>query len=174
MNIDEKKAIVATIVEKLQNNSHFYVTDSAGLNAENTSKLRRKCFDNDVELLVVKNTLFRKALEQVGGNEYAEMYPTLIGNSTVMFANAASLPAKLIKEIRKEGKEKPFLKSAFVEECIYVGDCQLDALVAVKSKNELIGEVIGLLQSPMQSLIGALNSGGNTIAGIVKTLSEKE
>lgn len=173
MNIEEKKAIVATIVEKLQNNAHFYVTDSGDLDAATTSKLRRQCFDKNIELLVVKNTLLRKALEQVEGN-FEEIYPTLKGFTAVMFTNTANKPAKLIKEIRNTGKNKPLIKSAYVQECIYVGDNQLDNLVAVKSKNELIGEILGALQAPMQNVIGALSSGGQTIAGLVKTLSEKE
>jgi len=173
MNIEEKKAAVAQLVEKLENSAHFYVTDSGDLDAEATSKLRRKCFESEVELFVVKNTLLKKALEQIDG-EYDEMYPTLKGNTTIMFTNTGNVPAKLIKEFRKGGAVKPVLKSAYVEEAVYVGDDQIDALVAVKSKTELLGDVIGLLQSPMQTLVGALNSGGNTISGLVKALSEKE
>lgn len=173
MNIEEKKAVVADIVEKLQNHAHFYVTDSGDLDAETTSKLRRKCFEQDIELFVVKNTLLKLALEQTEG-EYQDIYPTLKGNTAVMFSNTGNVPAKLIKEFRKGGKDKPLLKSAYVEECVYVGDNQVDALVAIKSKTELLGDIVGLLQSPMQNLLGAINSGGNTIAGLVKTLSEKE
>jgi large subunit ribosomal protein L10 len=173
MNIEEKKAVVAQIVEKLENSAHFYVTDSGDLDAETTSKFRKKCFEQDIQLFVVKNTLLKKALEQVDG-EYDEIYPTLVGNTTIMFSNVGNAPAKLIKEMRKGTAEKPILKSAYVEECVYVGDDQVDALTAIKSKTELIGELIGLLQSPMQNVLGALNSGGSTIAGLVKTLSEKE
>lgn len=174
MDITEKRDIVENIVQKINEHGHFYVTDVEALNAEDTTALRRKCFENEIEMLVVKNTLFRKALEQVDANEFEELYGVLKGSTSILFCKTANLPAKLIKEFRTAGKQKPVLKGAFAEQSIYIGDDQLDALVSIKSKDELIGEIVLLLQSPMQQLLGALESGKNTIAGVVKTLSEKE
>lgn len=173
MDIAQKRDIVEGIVQKINENGHFYVTDIEALNAADTSSLRKKCFENQIEIIVVKNTLFKKALEQIGG-DFDELYTVLKGNSAVLFCKTANVPAKLIKDFRKQGKNKPVLKGAFAEDCIYIGDNQLDGLVSIKSREELIGDVIGLLQSPMKQLIGALQSGQNTIAGLVKTLSEKE
>lgn len=171
MNLEEKKAIVGDLVEKIQKTGHFYLTDIGGLDALSTSDLRRKCFEKDIELLVVKNTLLKKALEQLDG-EYNELYSTLTGNTAVMFCEVGNVPAKLIKEIRK-GNEKPVLKSAYVEEAVYVGDDQLEALSTIKSKDELLGDVIGLLQSPIKNLLGSLESGKNTITGLLKALEDR-
>lgn len=173
MDIAQKRDIVESIVQKINENGHFYLADIEALNAEETSNLRRKCFENDIEIVVVKNTLFKKALEQIGG-DFDELHGILKGTTSVLFCKTANVPAKLIKEFRNEGKQKPLLKGAFAQQSIYIGDDQLDSLVSIKSKEELIGDIISLLQSPMQQLIGSLNSGKNTIAGIVKTLSEKE
>lgn len=173
MDIAEKRDIVESIVQKINENGHFYLADIEALNAEDTSKLRRKCFENNIEIVVVKNSLFKKALEQIGG-EFEELYGVLKGSTSVLFCQTANVPAKLIKEFRNEGKTKPILKGAFAEQSIYIGDDQLDSLVTIKSKEELVGDIIALLQSPMQQLLGSLNSGKSTIAGIVKTLSEKE
>jgi large subunit ribosomal protein L10 len=173
MDIAKKREIVESIIRRIQDNGHFYVTDIESLNAVDTSILRRKCAENDVEIVVVKNTLLKKALEQTGG-EFDEIYPVLKGNTSVLFCKTANVPAKLIKDIRKSGKNKPLLKAAFAQESIYIGDEQLEALVTIKSREELLGDLIALLQSPMKQLIGSLQSGQNTIAGIVKTLSEKE
>jgi len=172
MNIEEKKAIVDSLVEKLQGSAHFYLTDIAELNAEDTHAIRKECFEKDVELVVVKNTLIKKALERVGGN-FDGIDQALKGASSIMFCNTGNVPAKLIKGLRKAGKEKPVLKAAYVESELYIGDAQLDTLVSIKSKNELIADVVALLQSPMKNLVGALQSGGNTVSGLVKALSER-
>ena len=169
--IEDKKEIVASIVEKLNSNNHFYVIDISTLNAADTSNLRRKCFEKQIVLLVVKNTLLKKALEQKG--DFNQIYPTLKGTSSLMLCNTANVPAKLIKEIRGTGKQKPVLKAAYVEECIYVGDNTLESLAALKSRTELIGDVIGLLQSPMKTVLGQLQSGKNIIGGVVKTLQDR-
>lgn len=171
MKIEEKKAIVANLVGKIKDNSHFYLTDIAELNAEKTSDLRKKCFEKEIELLVVKNTLLKKALEEVEG-EFNELDSTLVGNTAIMFCSVGNVPAKLIKDIRKTG-EKPILKAAYVEESIYIGDDQLDALATIKSKDELLGDIVMLLQSPMKTLIGSLESGKNTISGLIKALEQR-
>jgi len=168
----EKKEAVAQLVEKLATRSHFYLTDISELNAEATSSLRRKCHEKDIELIVVKNTLLQKALEQRGG-DYSELFSVLKGGTSLMLTDTGNLPARLIKEMRDAGAKKPVLKAAFVEECIYVGDNQLDSLVSLKSKNELIADVIALLQSPMQTVLGQLDSGKNTIGGLLKAIEEK-
>ncbi len=173
MDIAQKRDIVENIVKKIQENGHFYVTDIEALNAVDTSELRRKCFEHDIEIIVVKNTLFKKALEQAEG-EFDEIYNVLKGNTTVLFCKTANVPAKLIKDFRKSGKSKPILKAAFAQESIYIGDEQIDSLVDIKSREELIGEIVSMLQSPIQQLVDSLKTGQNTIAGIVKTLSEKE
>lgn len=172
MDITEKKDIVASIVDKINENKHFYITDTADLNALSISKLRRKCFEKDVELVVVKNTLLKKALEQVEGN-FEEIYDILKGGTSIMFCPVGNVPAKLIKEFRKEGANKPILKGAYVEESIYIGDDQVESLANIKSKDELLGDLIALLQSPMKNVLGALNSGKTTIGGLIKTLSER-
>jgi len=169
--IEEKKVIVADILEKLNNSNHFYVIDISSLNASDTSSLRRKCFEKGILLVMVKNTLLRKALEQKG--DFNAIYPILKGTSSLMLCDTANVPAKLIKEIRTAKKDKPAIKAAYVEECIYVGDSSLDALATLKSKNELIGDVVGLLQSPMKTVLGQLQSGKNIIGGVVKTLQDR-
>lgn len=172
MRREEKIAIIDSLTEKLKEFSHFYLTDTAQLNAADTGDLRRKCFDNDIKLIVVKNTLLKRALEQNGG-DYEELYPVLIGTTSIMFTQSGNAPAKLIKEFRKK-HDKPVLKGAYVEESVYVGDNMLDALVAVKTRDELIGDIIMLLQSPAKNVISALQSGGNTIHGVLETLSKRE
>jgi large subunit ribosomal protein L10 len=142
------------------------------LNAETTSKLRRACFDRDIKLVVVKNTLLKKAFEKFEG-KYEGLYGALKESTSIMITEVNNVPAKLIKEFRKKSP-KPLLKAAYVEESIYVGDDQLDALSNIKSKEELVGDIILLLQSPARNVISGLQSGGNKLAGIVKTLSEKE
>jgi large subunit ribosomal protein L10 len=171
MRRDEKNAIIDSLAETLKEYSHFYLTDTAQLNAADTSDLRRKCFENDIRLIVVKNTLLKRALEQSGVN-FDELYPALKGTTSIMFANNGNTPAKLIKEFRKQ-HDKPLLKAAYVQESIYVGDNMLDALVSVKSKQELIGDLILLLQSPAKNVVSALQSGGNKIHGVLETLSKK-
>ncbi len=171
MRKEEKNTIIDSLVERIQSKKHFYLADIAALNAESTSKLRRKCFENQIELIVVKNTLLQKALEKLNGN-YEELYGTLKDSTSLMLSETGNAPAKLIKEFRKTSP-KPILKAAYVEECVYLGDQQLDALVNIKSRDELIGDIIGLLQSPAKNVISALQSGKNTLAGVVKTLSER-
>lgn len=172
MKSSEKQVIINNLQEQIDSYSHFYLTDISGLNAENTSELRRQCFKQEVKLVVVKNTLLRKALESSGKNN-EEIYDALKGNTTVMFSENANVPAKLIKDFSKKHK-KPVLKAAYVEESIYMGAGQLEALIAVKSKNELIADVVALLQSPMKTVLGQLQSGGNIIHGVLDTLKEKE
>jgi len=171
MKREDKKLIIESLTEQIKATKHFYLADISGLDAEASSLLRRTCFKNDIQMVVAKNTLLKKALEQVG--EYKELDVVLKGNTSVMFSETGNAPAKLIKEFSKKHK-KPVLKGAYVESSFYIGAEQLDILVAIKSKEELIGDVIGLLQSPAKNVISALQSGGNTLTGILKTLSEKE
>ncbi len=173
MTRDEKNQLIDNLAEQLKASNHFYLTDIEALNAEQSSSLRRKCFEKDIKLIVVKNKLFRKALEKIEG-DYEELYPVLKNNTSVMFSEVGNVPAKLIKEFRKEWDDKPFLKGAYVEESVYIGDDQLNALASIKSKEELIGDIVSLLQSPAKNVISALQSGGSTLAGIIKTLQEKE
>jgi large subunit ribosomal protein L10 len=171
MKREDKAVVINELAQKLKDASHFYLTDISSLNAEDTSNLRRKCFEKDIELLVVKNTLLRKAMEQ-SERDYSEMFEVLKGATSVMFTEAANVPGKLIKELRKKS-DKPVVKAAYVEETVYIGDNMLDTLATIKSKNELIADVISLLQSPAKNVISALQSGGQTITGVLKTLSEK-
>ena len=172
MKKEDKNKIIEDLTDLLKKYSHFYVTDISALNAGDTSDLRRKCFEKEIELVVVKNTLLRKAMEKFEGR-YDELFDTLCGGTSVMFTQqAGSTPAKLIKEFRKK-HEKPILKGAYVEESVYLGEKELENLVKLKSKEELIGDVIFMLQSPLRTVISSLESGKHTIAGLVKTLSER-
>jgi large subunit ribosomal protein L10 len=173
MKREEKNAIIDQLVEEIQAYKHFYITDIGGLNAADTSLLRRKCFDKQVKLKVVKNTLLKKALERIDAEAYQPLYAVLKDSTSLMLSTTGNAPAKLIKEFRSKDKTKPILKAAYVEESIYIGDNQLDLLVSLKSKDELLGDVIGLLQSPAKNVLSALLSGKNTLGGIVKTLSER-
>lgn len=172
MKRSEKIEIIDNLTEQINSYNHFYLADIADLNAQDSSSLRRLCFTKDVKLVVVKNTLLRKALENSEKNT-EELYDSLKGNTSVMFCEVGNVPAKLIKEFSRKRK-KPVLKAAYVEESVYVGENQLEVLSTLKSKDELLGDLIGLLQSPMKTVIGQLQSGGNTIHGILQTLSEKE
>jgi len=172
MRQEEKNAIIDSLAERLKEYSHFYLTDTAQLNAADTSDLRRKCFENGIKLVVVKNTLLKRALVQAGLN-LEELYPVLKGTTSVMFAHQGNTPAKLIKEFRKQ-HDKPVLKGAYVQESVYLGDNMLETLISIKTKQELIGDVILLLQSPARNVISALQSGGNKIHGVLETLSKKE
>jgi len=172
MTREEKQNAIEDLTQQLAEAGIFYIADTSELDALATSNLRRECYKNDVQVSVVKNTLLRKAMEKVEGKDLAELYDVLTGPTAIMFSNVGNAPAKVIKSFRKK-HEKPILKGAFVEESIYIGDDQLQSLVDIKSKEELIGEVIGLLQSPAKNVISALKSGGGTIAGLVKTLSER-
>ena len=172
MTKEEKLAVIDSLAEQLRTYPHFYITDIEALNAEQTAALRRKCFESDVKLVVVKNTLLGKALEQVEKAD-ADLVKVLEGPTSIMLANVAKAPATLIKEFRKTS-DKPVLKAAFAEGCVYVGDNQLEALCNIKSKEELIGDIIALLQSPAKNVISALQgSAGQKIAGIVKTLESR-
>lgn len=175
MKKEDKSAIIEQLQVTLGEYAHFYLADIGGLNAALTSDLRRMCYKQDIKLVVVKNNLLRKALEN-STIECPELYATLKGETALMLSNTGNAPAKLIKEFvsktkNKEGK--PALKAAFVEETAFIGANQLDALASLKSKNELIGDLIGLLQSPAKNVVSALQSGGNTIHGVLKTLGER-
>jgi large subunit ribosomal protein L10 len=172
MNRDEKNRIIDNLKDTISHAKHFYLTDISSMNAENTSKLRRACFEKDITLVVVKNTLLKKALEKFDG-KFDGLYDVLKDSTSIMFTDINNMPAKLIKEFRKTDP-RPILKAAYVEESIYIGDDQLDALSGIKSKEELIGDLILLLQSPARNVLSALQSSSGKLAGIVKTLSEKE
>jgi large subunit ribosomal protein L10 len=171
MKKEEKNTIIDSIVQRIQNKKHFYIADTGSLNADDTSKLRRKCFEQKIELVVVKNTLLKKALEKLDGN-YEELYDILNNPTSLMLSESPNSPARMIKEFRRV-LSKPILKAAYVEESIYLGDDQLDILANLKTKDELVGDIIGLLQSPSKNVISALLSGKNKLAGVVKTLSER-
>ncbi|NOY49852.1 MAG: 50S ribosomal protein L10 [Chlorobi bacterium] len=171
MRKEDKQLLIDSLAQLLTDNNNFYLTDTSSLNAEDTSNLRRLCFKNGIKMRVVKNTLLRKAMEKVDRG-YDELFDTLKGNTSIMFAEAGNVPAKMIKEFRKK-KDHPILKSAFIEETVYIGDENLDFLTSIKSKDELIADIIALLQSPAKNVVSALQSGGNTLTGILKTLSEK-
>ena len=171
MRKEEKTQIIDSLAEQLQAVPHFYIADISGLNAENTSKLRRLCFEKNIKLVVAKNTLLKKALEKNGFAD-EELYTILEGPTSIMFCETANVPAKLIKDFSKK-HEKPVLKGAYVQECVYLGKEKLEELVNIKSRDELIGDIIGMLQSPAKNVISALQSSGGKLAGIVKTLSEK-
>jgi large subunit ribosomal protein L10 len=150
----------------------MYLTDIDGLNAVQTSNLRRLCYKADISLSVVKNTLLRKAMENSSKN-YDELYPTLKGSTSIMMSETGNAPAKLIKGLRKKKQAKPILKGAYIQEAIFVGDQNLEALAALKSKEELVAEIIALLQSPAKNVISGLKSAGGTLAGLLKTLEER-
>jgi large subunit ribosomal protein L10 len=172
MRREEKNAIVDSLAEKFKEYSHFYLTDTAQLNAADTSTLRRKCFEKDIKLVVVKNTLLKRALEMSEG-DFDELYQVLKGTTSIMFAQTGNAPARLIREFRKK-HDKPVLKGAYVQESVFIGEEMLDTLVSVKTKEELIGDIILLLQSPARNVISALQSGGNKLHGVLETLSKKE
>ncbi|MCH5332093.1 MAG: 50S ribosomal protein L10 [Alistipes sp.] len=172
MTREEKAAVIGNLVEQLNAYPHFYITNIEALNASQTAALRRKCFESDVKLMVVKNTLLTKALENVNKAD-EDLVKTLEGSTSIMFSQTGKAPAVLIKEFRKTS-DKPVLKAAYVEDCVYVGDNQLEALCNIKSREELIGDIIALLQSPAKNVISALQgSAGQKIAGIVKALEER-
>ena len=172
MTREEKSQVIQDLTQTLADNNAIYLADISGLNAETTSNLRRACFKAGIKLSVVKNTLLAKAME-ASEKDFGDLPSVLKGNTSIMLAESANAPAKLIKEFRKKTKNRPLLKGAFAEESVYIGDDQLEALVDIKSREELIGEIIGLLQSPAKNVVSALQSGGNKLSGIVKTLSER-
>lgn len=171
----EKAAMIEELSEKLSSSTNFYVTDSSGLTVENINNLRRVCHEKEVEMRVVKNTLLIKAMEKVDAGGYAPLMDSLKGPTSIMFCETGNVPAKLIKEFRKKnaGLEKPILKAAYIDTAVFVGAENLDMLSSLKSKEELIGEVISILQSPAKNVISALQSGGQKISGILKSLEEK-
>ncbi|AWH85212.1 50S ribosomal protein L10 [Flavobacterium album] len=171
MTKEEKSRVIEDLTAQLAGTNVVYVTDISGLNAENTSNLRRACFKAGIKLEVVKNTLLEKAMGSLDNN-YGDLPSILKGSTSIMIAENGNAPAKIIKEFRKKS-DKPVLKGAYIHEAVFIGDNQLDALVSLKSKDEVIGEIIGLLQSPAKNVVSALKSGGSTIAGLVKTLSER-
>jgi len=168
----EKEQIVNNLVENIKSTTHFYLADISGLNAEETTDLRRQCFENDLKLVVVKNTLLKRAFDQMDFSA-GELEDILEGPTSLILTEKGNTPAKIIKEFRKK-KDKPLLKGAYVEESIYIGDEKLEDLSKIKSKEELLGDLILQLQSPINNVISSLNSGSHILAGVVKTLSEKE
>ena len=175
MKKEMKEQVIAAIKANLAEYPNFYITDISGLNAEDTSKLRRDCFNEGIKLTVVKNTLFHKVIKDAQNSELDLLVPTLEGNTAIMYCEAPAVPAKLIKKYNKAGSEKPALKAAYVQECAFVGADKLEALINIKSREELIGNIVAMLQSPIQNVVSALqNGGGQLIAGLVKTLEEKE
>ncbi len=172
MRREEKEQIVNSIIDDLKNSSHFYLADISGLNADETVQLRRKCHENELKLKVVKNTLLKRALDEVE-SDFEELYEVLSGPTSIILTEKGNAPAKIIKDFRKK-HDKPVLKGAFVEESLYIGDDKLEDLTKIKSKEELLGDLILQLQSPMNDVISGLKSGSHILAGVVKTLSEKE
>ncbi|MEA2345569.1 MAG: large subunit ribosomal protein, partial [Thermoanaerobaculia bacterium] len=146
-------------------------TDTSDLTVAKVNNIRRQCFENDITMLVAKNSLIKKAMDAAEG-DYTPIYDVLKGSSSILFSKSATAPAKLIKKLRKAG-DKPLLKAAYIDSAIFIGDNQLDTLTKLKSKEQLIGEIVGLLQSPAKNVISALQSGGNILAGVVKTLQER-
>lgn len=171
MTREEKSQIIADLTTILTDNNVIYLADISDLNASATSDLRRACFKADVKMSVVKNTLLAKAMERAD-KDFGDLPSVLKGNTSLMIAENSKAPALVIKNFRKTS-DRPILKGAFVEESVFIGDNQLDALVNIKSKEELLGDVIAMLQAPVQNVVSALQSGGSTIAGVLKTLSEK-
>lgn len=172
MNKDQKAQYIDDLAGELSNANIFYLADTSELTVETINQLRRRCFQSGIELRVVKNTLLAKAMERVEGRDYGQLSEVLGGPTSIMFSEVGNVPAKLIKEFRKKN-DKPILKGAYIDEAVFIGDNQLDALESLKSREELLGEIIGLLQSPAKNVLSGLQSGGNKIAGILKTLEER-
>jgi large subunit ribosomal protein L10 len=173
MTREEKTAMIEDLKQKIDQSPFFYITDSSTLSVEKINKLRRICFDKGVEIRVVKNTLARKAMESLSSERnYDQLFEALSGPTTLMFAESANLPAKLIEEFRKKF-DRPIVKAAYIDTDVFIGDENLEMLAKLKSKEELLGELIGLLQSPAKNVVSALKSGGSTIAGLVKALEER-
>ena len=171
MRKEDKQVLIDSILSELKACPNFYLTDVSDLNAEKTSQLRRQCFNSGVKMIVVKNALLHKAMQQME-KDYEGLYDVLKGSTALMLCETGNAPAKLIKNFRKTN-DRPILKGAFIEECCYIGDDMLDTLCNVKSKNDLIADVIALLQSPMKNVISGLQSGGHKLSGILETLSER-
>lgn len=171
MRKEEKHEVVQALTEQIKSYGNFYITDTADLTVEKVNVIRRKCFEQGIAIKVAKNTLIRKALESAG-IESDEINGVLKGSSTLFFSETGNAPAKLIKDLRKTS-DKPVLKGAYIDTAVFIGDNQLDALTKLKSREELVGDIIGLLQSPAKNVVSALQSGGGTLAGLVKTLQER-
>jgi len=171
MNKEEKYDLVLALTEQMKEYGNFYITDTSNLTVAKVNNIRRKCFENDITMQVTKNSLIKKAMEAAGG-DFSPIYDVLKGSSSILFSKSATAPAKLIKQLRKTG-DKPILKAAYIDSAVFIGDNQLDTLTKLKSKEQLIGEIVGLLQSPAKNVISALQSGGNILAGVVKTLQER-
>jgi large subunit ribosomal protein L10 len=171
MNKEEKYDLVLALTEQMKEYGNFYITDTSNLTVAKINDIRRQCFASEITMKVAKNSLIKKAMEAAGG-DYTPIFDVLKGSSSILFSKSATAPAKLIKQLRKKS-DKPILKAAYIDSAIFIGDNQIDTLIKLKSKEQLIGEVIGLLQSPAKNVISALQSGGNTIAGLVKTLQER-
>lgn len=171
MKREDKNKIIDNLTDTLNSTKHFYIADLSGLNADDTNMLRRKCFEKNIRLIVVKNTLLKRAMDKCTRN-YDDLYGILKNSTSLMLTDTGNIPAKLIKDFRKT-HDRPVLKAAFVEEALYIGDEQLDFLASLKSKEELVADIILLLQSPVKNVLSALQSGPNKLAGIIKTLSEK-
>ena len=171
MRKEDKQVLIDSILSELKACPNFYLTDVSDLNAEKTSQLRRQCFNSGVKMIVVKNALLHKAMQQME-KDYEGLYDVLKGSTALMLCETGNAPAKLIKNFRKTS-DRPILKGAYIEECCYIGDDMIDALCNIKSKNDLIADVIALLQSPMKNIISGLQSGGHKLSGILETLSER-
>ncbi|WP_411275058.1 50S ribosomal protein L10 [Daejeonella sp.] len=171
MKKEDKHDVVLALTETIAEYGNFYITDTANLSVAKVNAIRRKCFENDIKMQVAKNSLIRKAMEASEG-DYSEIFDVLKGSSSILFSKSANAPAKLIKQLRKSG-DKPVLKAAYIDSSVFIGDHLLDALVSLKSKEELVADIIALLQSPAKNVISGLQSGGNKLAGIVKTLQER-
>jgi large subunit ribosomal protein L10 len=171
MNKEEKHELVLALTEQIKEYGNFYITDTSDLTVAKINDIRRKFFESDITMQVAKNSLIKKAMEAADG-DFSPIYDVLKGSSSILFSRSATAPAKLIKQLRRTG-EKPILKAAYIDSSVFIGDKQLDTLVNLKSKEQLIGEIIGLLQSPAKNVISGLQSGGNKLAGIVKTLQER-
>ena len=172
MTKEEKSKYIDDLTAQLQDCNIIYLTDTAELTVEAVNNLRRRCFNANIQMRVVKNTLLEKAMDRVEDKNFGDLRSTLKGATSIMFSEVGNAPAKVIKNFRKKS-EKPLLKGAFIEQAVYIGDDQLDQLVAIKSKEELIGDLIGLLQSPAKNVVSALQSGGGKLSGILTTLSER-
>jgi len=168
MNKEEKHDLVLALTDQMKDFGNFYITDTSNLTVAKINDIRRKCFESDITMKVAKNSLIRKAMEASEG-DYTQIYDVLKGSSSILFSKSATAPAKLIKQLRRAGSEKPIIKAAYIDSAIFIGDNQLDTLINLKSKEQLIGEVIGLLQSPAKNVVSALQSGSAILAGVVKT-----
>jgi len=171
MNKEEKHELVLALTEQIKEYGNFYITDTSDLTVAKVNLIRRKCFESDITMQVAKNSLIKKAMANIDG-DFSSLYDVLKGSSSILFSKSSTAPAKLIKQLRKTG-DKPILKAAYIDSAVFIGDKQLDTLINLKSKEQLIGEIIGLLQSPAKNVVSALQSGGNKLAGIVKTLQER-